>query len=73
MEAVSLIHQAGGVAILAHPLLYHMSSVRLQALIDDLTAVGLDGIEAIYSTYTVGEEQLVKNCNPESPAHQRRF
>ena len=60
MEAVSLIHQAGGVAILAHPLLYHMSSVRLQALIDDLTAVGLDGIEAIYSTYTVGEEQLVK-------------
>ena len=60
MEAVSLIHQAGGVAILAHPLLYHMSSVRLQALIDDLKAVGLDGIEAIYSTYTVGEEQLVK-------------
>ncbi len=60
MEAVSLIHQAGGVAILAHPLLYHMSSVRLQALIDDLKAAGLDGIEAIYSTYTVGEEQLVK-------------
>lgn len=60
MEAVTLIHEAGGIAILAHPLLYHMSSVNLQRLLDDLKAVGLDGIEAIYSTYTTGEEQLVK-------------
>ncbi len=60
MEAVSLIRQAGGVAILAHPLLYHMSSASLQKLIDELKEAGLDGIEAIYSTYTTGEEQLVK-------------
>lgn len=60
MEAVTLIHEAGGIAILAHPLLYHLSSVNLQHLIDDLKAVGLEGIEAIYSTYTTGEEQLVK-------------
>ena len=60
MEAVELIHAAGGIAILAHPLLYHMSAITLQRLIDDLKAVGLDGIEAIYSTYTTGEEQLVK-------------
>lgn len=59
-EAVTLIRQAGGAAILAHPLLYHMSSVSLQHMIDDLKAVGLDGIEAIYSTYSPGEEQLVK-------------
>lgn len=60
MEAVELIHTAGGIAILAHPLLYHMSTVTLQHLIDDLKSVGLDGIEAIYSTYTTGEEQFVK-------------
>lgn len=60
MEAVALIHQAGGLAILAHPLLYHMSSATLQHLLDDLKEVGLDGIEAIYSTYTAGEERLVK-------------
>lgn len=60
MEAVSLIKHAGGVAILAHPLLYHMSSVNLQQLIDELKDVGLDGIEALYSTHTTGEEQLVK-------------
>ncbi len=66
MDAVKLIKEAGGVAILAHPLLYHMSSVRLQELIDDLKAVGLDGIEAIYSTHTVGEEQLIKRIAREN-------
>lgn len=60
MDAVALIREAGGIAILAHPLLYHLSFVNLQHLIDDMKAAGLDGIEAIYSTYTTGEEQLVK-------------
>lgn len=60
MEAVELIHHTGGIAILAHPLLYHFNTATLQQLIDELKAVGLDGIEAIYSTYTTGEEQLVK-------------
>lgn len=60
MEAVELIHAAGGIAVLAHPLLYHMNQTTLQHLIDELKEVHLDGIEAIYSTYTTGEEQYVK-------------
>ena len=47
MEAVELIHAAGGIAVLAHPLLYHMSQTTLQHLIDELKEVHLDGIEAI--------------------------
>lgn len=66
MEAVSLIKRTGGVAILAHPLLYHLGVEQLQLLIDDLKAAGLDGIEAIYSTYTTGEEQLVKRIAKEN-------
>ena len=66
MEAVSLIKKNGGIAILAHPLLYHLGVEQLQLLIDDLKAVGLDGIEAIYSTYTTGEEQLVKRIAKEN-------
>lgn len=66
MDAMELIHAAGGIAILAHPLLYHMSTVTLQRLIDDLKSVGLDGIEAIYSTYTTGEEQFVKKLAREN-------
>lgn len=60
MEAVTLIRQAGGIAVLAHPLLYHLGSAALQQLIDDVKAVGLVGIEALYSTYSVSEEQSVK-------------
>lgn len=66
MEAVELIHHAGGIAILAHPLLYRLHPPVLQRLIDNLKEVGLDGIEAIYSTYSTGEEQLVKKLATEN-------
>ena len=59
MEAVALIKQAGGVAVLAHPMLYHMDADSFQRMIDDLKEPGLDGIEALYSTYTADEEAFV--------------
>lgn len=60
MEAVSLIKEAGGIAILAHPLLYHMSTPVLQKMVDELKDSGLDGIEAIYCTYSTSEEREMK-------------
>ena len=60
MAAVELIHEAGGLAVLAHPILYHLNMDVLQKLIDDLKDVGLDAVEAIYSTYTPGEERLIR-------------
>lgn len=65
-DAVRLIKQAGGIAVLAHPLLYHMSTVNLQKLIEELKEAGLDAIEAIYSTYSTGEEQLMKRTAKEN-------
>jgi len=44
-QAVHLIHEAGGLAVLAHPGLYMGST---SALIDELLEAGLDGIEAFY-------------------------
>lgn len=61
LEAVELIHAAGGVAILAHPLLYHLKPAALQQLIDTLKQARLDGIEAVYSTHSAADEQYVKN------------
>ncbi len=49
--AVELILNAGGIPVLAHPILYHLSDERLDTLVARLKAVGLIGIEAIYSTY----------------------
>lgn len=65
-DAVRLIKEAGGTAILAHPLLYGLSNANLQKMIDELKPAGLDGLEAIYSTYTTREEQQMKRLAREN-------
>lgn len=59
-EAIALIHQAGGLAFLAHPLLYHMNLEALRELLTGLKAHGLNGLEAVYSTYQPGDERNMK-------------
>lgn len=59
-QAVSLIQKAGGLAILAHPILYRMSRERLDILVCRLKNVGLTGIEAIYATYNHREENQIR-------------
>lgn len=48
-DAVKLIHQANGLAILAHPCLYKIEETELITMLEEMCSVGLDGIEAIYS------------------------
>ncbi len=59
--AVELILQAGGIPILAHPLLYGLSRKETEDLIDELKGYGLRGIEAVYSAYSGEEEQYLKS------------
>ncbi|MBI3595634.1 MAG: PHP domain-containing protein [Nitrospirae bacterium] len=55
-EAIAAIHEAGGVAVLAHPFtLYKEPSAMLDPLLGVLAGNGLDGMEVVYSTYS--EEQ----------------
>lgn len=61
--AIDLIRKAGGLAILAHPILYHMSDARLDALVQKLKEAGLTGIEAIYSTYSPAEERQIRKLS----------
>lgn len=60
MQAVKLILDAGGIPVLAHPTLYHMSDKRLGLLLYRLKEAGLAAIECIYSTYTPSEERQMK-------------
>lgn len=60
-DAVKLIHEADGFAVLAHPVLYHMNDKRLNDLVASLKEVGLDGIEAIYSTYSAADERYIRS------------
>lgn len=48
-EMIDLVHRAGGIVILAHPLQTEPDIYRLEKLIAELHQFGLDGIEAIYS------------------------
>lgn len=66
MDAVALIKEAGGTAVLAHPLLYHMSTAALQKMVAEMKEAGLDGIEAIYSTYSAAEEREMKQFAKEN-------
>lgn len=59
-QAVALIKEVHGLAVLAHPVLYRMSDSALEELVALLKEAGLDGIEAIYSTYTTGEERQIR-------------
>lgn len=59
-QAIRLIKEAGGVPVLAHPILYKLSLPKLEELIGDLSAHGLVGIEAIYSTYNRADEALIR-------------
>ncbi len=60
MEAVDDILAAGGVPILAHPVVYHMERPQLLRMIRDMKAHGLAGMEAIYSENTPADEQYYK-------------
>lgn len=51
-EAIALIHEAGGVAILAHPNNLKCDASETEAEITRLVSLGLDGIEARYNRHT---------------------
>jgi signal-transduction protein with cAMP-binding, CBS, and nucleotidyltransferase domain/predicted metal-dependent phosphoesterase TrpH/PAS domain-containing protein len=55
-EAIALIHRAGGFAFWAHPLMFESNIEQLDELIGELKAKGLDGIEAIYTSFTETEQ-----------------
>lgn len=57
-RAISLILQAGGIPVLAHPLLYKLPPVELEALLNRLTDAGLKGLEVYYSSNTGFDEQI---------------
>lgn len=60
-RAIALIHESGGIAGLAHPLLYGFSKENLEELVRELWEEGLDAIEAIYSCNRPSEtERMLK-------------
>lgn len=59
-ETINMINNAGGAAILAHPLLYKFSQNRLENIAADMSAHGLKGIEAYYPTHSLSDVKYIK-------------
>ena len=57
-DAIDVIHAAGGIAVLAHPGRIRLFGEARLALMDRLTAGGLDGIECVHSDHTAAETEL---------------
>lgn len=59
-KGIELIKKAGGLPVLAHPLLYKMSVSELRSLLTELKGYGLRGIEAMYSRNRGNDEAFVR-------------
>lgn len=57
-QSIDLIHKAGGAAVLAHPYQLKLATLAdVEGLLSELAAIGLDGVEAIYSRHRPAERQ----------------
>lgn len=59
-SGIELIKKAGGMPVLAHPLLYKMSVTELHQLLTEAKSYGLLGIEAMYSRNRGNDEAFVR-------------
>ena len=60
-EGLRMILDAGGIPVLAHPVLLRLDDENLEALIADLADAGLKGLECYYCKHTPGQiEQYLK-------------
>jgi predicted metal-dependent phosphoesterase TrpH len=55
-EAMALVRQARGLSSVAHPRFITQDRVRLRQVIEELAALGLDGIEAYHSHHDADEQ-----------------
>lgn len=59
-DAISLIHNADGLAILAHPFHITKNYTELYALVEKYAELGLDGMEVYYNNYNRKEIKNLK-------------
>lgn len=59
-EAIYRITKNGGISVLAHPILYHLPDKELERLVEQLSANGLVGLEAVYSSNMGYDEEKLK-------------
>ena len=59
-QAIDIITEYGGLPVLAHPKDYFLSMSEFDKLVAELAAVGLKGVECIYTTHSVPETEAFR-------------
>lgn len=63
-EGIRMIQNAGGMAVLAHPMQYrHLDRTELEELVRSLKEAGLEGIETYYTEFTAEETVFVEDLS----------
>ena len=57
-DVISIIHQSGGIAFLAHPFTY--SNTIMESLEDIIKQYDLDGLECYYTTFTTEQTNILE-------------
>ena len=65
VDAVELIREAGGLAVLAHPVLCNLPDEELLQMIGEMKQAGMCGLEAVYSENTADDEAHMKKLAEE--------
>ncbi len=65
VEAIRSIHADHGLAVLAHPYLLSRQPERIRAILEDLTGLGLDGVEAYYTEHSEQYTELIADLAAE--------
>lgn len=60
-DAIKVVHDAGGLALLAHPLKTEGNFEKLSKIVNELQEFGLDGIEGIYAADSNEERKKLLN------------
>ena len=64
-NGIRLIKKAGGIPVLAHPLLYKLSVSEIRRLLTELKEYGLSGLEVLYSRNQGNDEAFLRKLADE--------
>ncbi len=66
-DAVKLVHDAGGIAVLAHPLVYNfMQPTLLKWLVNIAIEAKIDGVEAFYTDHRQHQRKAIEQLTQEA-------
>lgn len=61
-QTIALIHECGGISVLAHPTRYHLSATRVRKLIADFAMLGGQAIELPTPSEPIATQAMIDRC-----------